>query len=232
MLTRDSLRSPAQFKFFLLAFVCAVACLSLLTAFVFGPPLGHSLPNNLVWLKSFDAAIWRGEIYPRWLPELWFGSGSPDFFFYGPLPFWISSVLGHAICWSCDVGGLLTAGGFIILGLSGVNYFLFASRFFPKEWALVAAGVYMVLPYHLSVDWGLRQAFGEFMSTSIQTGPLIGMQKGPLFAIIRKRPESDARSECVAQQHRRRAPARCLFFEDQARFLKRQLSLPVSMISQ
>ena len=58
------------------------------------------------------------------------------------------------------------------------------------------------------------------------------MQKGPLFAIIRKRPESDARSECVAQQHRRRAPARCLFFEDQARFLKRQLSLPVSMISQ
>jgi hypothetical protein len=38
------------------------------------------------------------------------------------------------------------------------------------------------------------------------------IQKGPLFEIGKKRPESDARSECVAQQHRRRAPARSFLF--------------------
>jgi hypothetical protein len=171
MLTTDSPRIGFQSKFSSLAFIFAIACLSLLTAFLFGPPLGHSLPNNLVWLTSFDAAIWRGEIYPRWLPELWFGAGSPDFFFYGPLPFWISSILGHTICWSCDVTGVLTTGGLIILALSGLSYFIFARRFFSREWAVMAAGVYMVLPYHLSMDWGLRQALGEF--TAIAVMPLI-----------------------------------------------------------
>ena len=187
MIATDSPRMRAPFRFFSLAFICAIACLSLLTAFLFGPPLGHSLPNNLVWLTSFDAAIWRGEIYPRWLPELWFQSGSPDFFFYGPLPFWISSILGHTICWSCDVGGVLTAGEFIILGLSGVTYFIFARRFFQRQLALIAAGLYMVLPYHLTMDWGLRQALGEFSAISVLpllAYFLIGLFKSERFAGI------------------------------------------------
>ena len=167
MITGDSLRTDMRFRFILLAFVGALACLSFLTDFLYGPPLGDSLPNNLVWLTSFDAAIWRGEIYPRWLPELWFGAGSPDFYFYGPLPFWISAILGHTICWSCDVGGVLTTGGLIVLAFSGIAYFIFTRRFFPREWALVAAGLYMVLPYHLSIDWGFRQALGEFSAISI-----------------------------------------------------------------
>ncbi len=189
MLATDSPQTRVQFRFFLLAFfyICAVAWGSLLTAVIFGPPLGHSLPNNLVWLTSFDAAIWRGEIYPRWLPELWFGAGSPDFFFYAPLPFWISSVPGHIICWSCDVGGVLTAGEFIILALSGLAYFIFARRFFEREWALVAAGVYMVLPYHLSIDWGLRQSLGELAAIGILPMLayfLIGLFKADRFAGI------------------------------------------------
>jgi hypothetical protein len=187
MLSTDSPRTSIRFRFFVLAFICVIACLSLLTAFIFGPPNGHNLRVNLVWLTSFDAAIWRGEVYPRWLPELWFQSGSPDFFFYGPLPFWISSILGHTICWSCDVSGVLTAGGFIILALSGVAYFIFARRFFEREWALIAAGLYMVLPYHLSMDWGLRQAVGEF--TAISVLPLlayffIGLFKAERYAGI------------------------------------------------
>jgi hypothetical protein len=38
--------------------------------------------------------------------------------------------------------------------------------------------------------------------------------------VVWKRPESDARSDCGAQQYRRSAPAKSIFFEDQARFLK------------
>ncbi len=187
MITTDSPRGYKQFEFVSWAFICGLACLALLTSFLFGPPLGDSLANNLVWLRSFDAAIWRGEIYPRWLPELWFGSGSPDFFFYGPLPFWISSIMGRTICWSCDVGGILNAGGFIILALSGITYFAFARRFFAKEWALVAAGFYMVLPYHLTIDWGLRQAIGEFAAISILpllAYFLIGLFKAERYAGI------------------------------------------------
>jgi hypothetical protein len=187
MLITDSSSTSARFRFFLFLFIGIITCLSFLTDFLFGPPLGDSLPNNLVWLTSFDAAIWRGEVYPRWLPELWFGAGSPDFYFYGPLPFWISAVIGHALCWSCDAGGILTAGGVIVLALSGITYFFFARRFFSREWALVAAGLYMILPYHLSIDWGLRQALGEFSAIAVLpllAHCLIGLLKSERFAGI------------------------------------------------
>ena len=70
------------------------------------------------------------------------------------------------------------------------------------------------------------------MSTSIQTGPLIGVQKGPLFVIGKKRPESDARKPLLMRSASPEGALRGVCFLDQARFLKRQLSLPVSMISQ
>ena len=147
--------------------IVAIAAFALLPAILFGPPLGHSLANNLVWLSSFDAGIWRGEIYPRWMPELWFGAGAPDFFFYGPLPFWLTSVFGRGLCWTCDVPGLLNAGTFVILALSGFGYFLFARRFLDRDRALIAAGIYMILPYHLMIDWGVRQALGELGAVSV-----------------------------------------------------------------
>ena len=154
------------------AWFIVIAALAVLPAFLFGPPLGHSLANNLVWLSSFDAGLWRGEVYPRWMPELWFGAGAPDFYFYGPLPFWVTSTLGRGICWTCDVPSLLNAGSFIILAISGLGYFLFASRFLDLNRALIAAGVYMILPYHLMIDWGVRQALGELAAFSVF--PFIG----------------------------------------------------------
>ena len=150
-----------------LGFISAIAFLAMLPAILHGPPLGHSLANNLVWLTSFDAGIWRGEIYPRWLPGLWYGAGAPDFFFYGPLPFWVSSTLGRALCWQCDVSGLLNAGTLVVLALSGIGYFLFASRFVGRSEALIAGGLYIILPYHLMIDWGVRQALGELAAFSI-----------------------------------------------------------------
>ena len=144
-----------------------VAALAIFPAFLFGPPLGHSLANNLVWLTSFDAGIWRGEAYPRWMPEIWFGAGAPDFFFYGPLPFWVTSIFGRGMCWTCDVPSLLNAGTLIIFALSGLGYFLFAIRFLDCNRALIASGIYMILPYHLMIDWGIRQALGELGAVSV-----------------------------------------------------------------
>jgi hypothetical protein len=164
-----------------------IAALAILPGFLFGPPLGHSLANNLVWLTSFDAGIWRGEAYPRWMPELWFGAGAPDFFFYGPLPFWVTSIFGRGMCWTCDVPSLLNAGTIIILALSGLGYFLFARRFLDRNRALIASGVYMILPYHLMIDWGLRQAFGELAAFSVFPFIayfLIGLSRGQRWSNV------------------------------------------------
>ncbi len=162
-----------------------IAALAILPAFLFGPPLGHSLANNLVWLTSFDTGIWRGEVYPRWMPELWYGAGAPDFFFYGPLPFWVTSIFARGICWACEAPSLLNAGSFIILAVSGLGYFLFASRFLDSNRALIAAGVYMILPYHLMIDWGVRQALGElgaFSAFPFIAYFLIGISRGQRFS--------------------------------------------------
>ena len=149
------------------ALLFVFAFFALVPAIFYGPPLGHSLGNNLVWLSSFDAAIWRGEIYPRWMPELWFGAGAPDFFFYGPLPFWVTSTAGRALCWQCDIPNLLNAGTLVILCVSGCGYYLFAQRIIDREKAFIAAGLYMILPYHLMIDWGVRQALGELAAFAV-----------------------------------------------------------------
>jgi hypothetical protein len=67
-------------------------------------------------------------------------------------------------------------------------------------------------PFHSVI--GCRQlASSAWVSTSIQTGPPVGVQKASLFVIGKKRPESDARSECVEQQrscttHFKKTPCR------------------------
>ncbi|MDE2446950.1 MAG: hypothetical protein KGO94_12290 [Alphaproteobacteria bacterium] len=157
-----------------------LAILALWPAYLYGPPLGHSLANNLVWLSSFDAGIWRGEIYPRWMPELWFGAGAPDFFFYGPLPFWVSSTFGRGLCWDCETPNLLNAGTVVLFALSGLGYFHLARRFFEAPQALLAAGLYVILPYHLMIDWGVRQALGELAAYAfvpVMASALVGLMR-------------------------------------------------------
>lgn len=56
-----------------------------------GTPQGHSYGFNLSWHVAFEAAQAQGALYPRHLPELGFGVGGLDFFFYGPLPFFLAA---------------------------------------------------------------------------------------------------------------------------------------------
>ncbi|MEL7284994.1 MAG: hypothetical protein AAGJ68_10795, partial [Pseudomonadota bacterium] len=40
-----------------------------------GTPYGHSYKHNLPWFDAFRTALWSGDLYPRFLPDLWFGFG-------------------------------------------------------------------------------------------------------------------------------------------------------------
>ena len=57
------------------------------------PVDGHDFWAHTTWGGHFARQFWDGELYPRWLAYHNEGLGSPTFFFYPPLPFWLTAVI-------------------------------------------------------------------------------------------------------------------------------------------
>ncbi|MEM9138430.1 MAG: hypothetical protein AAGB15_01245, partial [Pseudomonadota bacterium] len=125
-------------------------------------PFGHSQHFNLAWVAAFGEVFWQGVPYPRHLPGQWDGLGGLDLFYYPPLGFWITELLGRPLCWACNDADVLALGGGAMLLLSGVVFYGAARATIGGRGALAGALVYMALPYHLWIDWFHRQALGEF----------------------------------------------------------------------
>ncbi|WP_171230492.1 hypothetical protein [Ruegeria sp. HKCCA4008] len=142
--------------------VLATLTVSLLTFAVIGTPMGHSYGFNMSWAVAFADALNAGAIYPRFLPALWDGVGGLDFFFYAPLPFYVAAGPAQWVCPDCSPQVLLGLSGGFLCWLSGVTFWIFGRQFLPPKPALVAAFVWALAPYHVGIDWMVRQAAGEF----------------------------------------------------------------------
>lgn len=159
MVTRNGL--------YVFGILALVAALLLLPTFLTGPGYSHSATYNYVWTSQFGTEIAKGNLYPRWLPGSFEGLGSPAFFFYPPIAFWIAGVF--------DASGLSTLTAinmtaFLTLLLSGMTmYHWLAAR---GTHPLVGAILYMVAPYHL-LDFYVRGALAEF--TAFIWYPLIAL---------------------------------------------------------
>lgn len=148
MMTRDSLRNVG-----LLALAAAVI---LLPTFLWGPGHSHSVTYNYVWTSQFGTEMAKGNLYPRWLPGSFEGLGSPAFYFYPPIAYWIAGAF--------DAGGLTTLAAinmaaFLTLLLSGIAMYHWLSA--RGTYPLVGAILYMAAPYHL-MDFYVRGALAEF----------------------------------------------------------------------
>ena len=131
------------------------------------PVLGHDGRVHLLWHRQFSSQFWAGEWYPRWLMGSHDGFGSPTFFFYGPFPFFVTSLLA-------PLGRLFTGlpPGYVELGVSavialwgsGMAAYLWLRRSCGAAAATVGALVYLANPYHLTVDLYMRAAFAEYWS--------------------------------------------------------------------
>ncbi len=137
--------------------VVVAATLLMAPAFWVGHINGHSSFLNVLWSEGFARQVLAGEFYPRWLPEMSRGAGSPAFYFYAPLPFYLAApfhlIAGPRmavvlVCW-------------LMLALSGLSFLALARAFVGAGAALVAAVVYMAMPYHLLADIWIRAAIGE-----------------------------------------------------------------------
>ena len=119
-------------------------------------------PMHLIWARYFSAQLWSGDLYPRWLMDMNSGLGSPTFFYYGCVPYYISSVFEALVPYR-DYGwpalGLSTS---LALVASGLAAYFWLREGVPRSPAFVGAALYMLLPYHLKVDYLQRFAFAEF----------------------------------------------------------------------
>ena len=117
---------------------------------VLGTLISHSSPQNLTWASQFAEQVRAGVLYPRWMPNSFDGLGSPAFYFYPPLPFWIDALVSVVTANGLSVPHRLAATTTVILFLSGIAmhaWLLKASG--KRKAALVGAIAYMAAPYIL-----------------------------------------------------------------------------------
>lgn len=136
-----------------------------LSLFAWAPLLGptyfleaHDARHSIFFLTDFHQAIRDGALYPRWGTDFALGYGYPLFILYSPLAFYAAEVF-HLLGASLTASVKATyALAFI---LSGLSMYAFAKRILGKGAGLLAALVYVYVPYHL-VDIYVRSAFAEF----------------------------------------------------------------------
>jgi hypothetical protein len=123
---------------------------------VWGDTLFHAM-----WYTNFSAQLLAGDFYPRWLLNLNGGLGSPVFFFYAPLPYYITTLFKPLM--SGGIYGTLHLGASVALAIiaSGLAAYLWLKEIAGREAAATAAILYMLMPYHLAVDVYTRDAFAE-----------------------------------------------------------------------
>ena len=118
-------------------------------------------PIHLVWGRYFAEQLWSGDLYPRWLMDMNSGLGSPTFYFYGPVAFYVSSLF-HAFVPATDLGWpAIGLSASVALAVSGFAAFVWLRDIAGRNGALAGALTYMLLPYHLEIDILDRFAFGE-----------------------------------------------------------------------
>jgi hypothetical protein len=140
--------------------ILLVAVLALAPELTIGLTVSDSYRFNILWPDQFGDLFRSGHWYPRWLPLSWNGFGSPNFYFYPPLFFWVTSAF-DAIS-----GGVLPPERFVPLGtltfliLSGLTMHAWLKLHASERAALFGAIAYMLAPYHL-YDIYARGALAE-----------------------------------------------------------------------
>ncbi|HEX8423965.1 MAG TPA: 6-pyruvoyl-tetrahydropterin synthase-related protein [Pyrinomonadaceae bacterium] len=142
-------------------FVCAAGLLFGALPLWRGVPVRGDTVFHAMWYTNFSAQLLAGDLYPRWLINLNGGLGSPVFFYYAPLPYYITTpftFLMHG-----GIYGTLHLGASAALAImaSGLTAYLWLKESAGAKAASIAAVLYMLMPYHLAVDLYTRDAFGE-----------------------------------------------------------------------
>ncbi|HLL15296.1 MAG TPA: 6-pyruvoyl-tetrahydropterin synthase-related protein [Pyrinomonadaceae bacterium] len=141
--------------------ICASGLLLTAPLLLYGAPTVGDMLFHAMWQTNFSSQLLAGDLYPRWLLDMNGGLGSPVFFFYAPLPYYITALFAPLL--PGGAYGLSHLGASLSLALvaSGLTAYLWLGETTGRASAASAAVIYMLAPYHLGVDVYTRGAFAE-----------------------------------------------------------------------
>jgi hypothetical protein len=155
----------------------SVALLLLAPSLIWGTLFSDSAASNLNWADQFARQVRAGAAYPRWLSDSFRGLGSPTFYFYPPLPFWIDALVSIVTLDLLSVPYRFAVTAAVVLWLSGLAMHRWLLAETGQSWpSLVGAMLYMAAPYHL-VDHYLRGAFAEFTAIAVLPVAMLGLRR-------------------------------------------------------
>ena len=117
--------------------------------------------QHAIWYSHFSSQLWAGEFYPRWLIGMNGGLGAPTFFYYAPVPYYLTALLKPFFAQDTQGWHQLGISATIALAASGVCAYLWLTKIASQKAAFVAALFYMAMPYHLATNVYDRGAFAE-----------------------------------------------------------------------
>lgn len=127
------------------------------------PILGDDAWFHLNWLDQFHQLQSKGVGYPRWLNSSNGGFGSPTFYFYPPLPYFLGSAI-LTLFSGLSLSALYHLLGFIATALSAYACYYYLRKLNVDQLpALAGALFYAIAPYRF-VDLYVRCALGEHFS--------------------------------------------------------------------
>jgi hypothetical protein len=154
-----------------------VAAALLAPCLVLGTLPSHSSPHNLTWATQFSEQFRAGILYPRWMPQSYDGLGSPAFFFYPPLPFWLDGLVDVVTLDTLPAAWRLSVVAWLLLCASGVAmHGWLRSQGARSDIARLGAIVYMAAPYHL-FDHYFRGAIAEFAAYAVLPLLILGISR-------------------------------------------------------
>jgi hypothetical protein len=153
-----------------LSLLTLAAAIVFLPAFLGAPRLNESFWIDWVWLDQFAKELGSGIAYPRWLPLSHHGLGSPVFYYYPPLAFYLGSLF---VLTGLKTYSALLATFFAASVLSGVGAYLWLTG--QSRSPLLGAAFYVIAPYH-AFDFYMRGALAEYVAIALIPFVMLGLR--------------------------------------------------------
>jgi hypothetical protein len=135
-----------------------------------GLPDGHDRPDHIAYQHYFNDQMAQGAVYPRWVPEMNQGRGGAIFLAQYPLPYYVAWGIGHVIPnhWGIYTETRTQGLAIALAAILGALFtYVWCSTFVDRRSAMLAAIVFLTLPYFLAIDLYMRVAVGEIWALAM-----------------------------------------------------------------